>query len=108
MIDYYIFIEGYTVDDVKKLLNKYGYNKDAAEEIYNMIIEIPSQYSSYGYGKVVFVKIHDDAKKALSYYYDEIDYNMAIQSNGWTGLESLISLSDDYIAKQQFLHGIIK
>ena len=73
-LDVGIHYEGWRVKDVANFLKKLGYNEDAAQEIFNLLIETPSQYAAYGYGKYVFTKIHNEAKETLGNYYDEERY----------------------------------
>ena len=96
-IDVGIHYEGWTVADCSKYLYLLGYNKDAAPEIYNLIIEMPSQYAAYGYGKVFFVKIHNEAKEILGIHYDEVEFNEMIHSRGWTNLGELENTYNEYM-----------
>ena len=105
-LDAGIHYEGWTVSDVSAYLDKLGYNADAAQEIYDLIIETPTQYASYGYGKLVFNKIHNQAKAALGVYYDEIEFNAMILSNGWVELEVLEEMVDAYLDDKCFEYGI--
>ena len=105
-LDAGIHYEGWTVSDVSAYLDKLGYNADAAQEIYDLIIETPTQYASYGYGKLVFNKIHNQAKAALGVYYDEIEFNAMILSNGWVELEVLEEMADAYLDDKCFEYGI--
>ena len=42
----------------------------------------------------VFNKIHNEAKKALGNYYNEIEFNSMILSNGWVELDILEEMVD--------------
>ena len=105
-LDVAIHYEGWTVSDVAAYMDKLGYSSDAAQELYDLIIEMPTQYASYGYGKVVFNKIHNEAKKALGNYYNEIEFNSMILSNGWVELEILEEMVDAYLDDKCFEYGI--
>lgn len=100
-IDAGIHYQRWTVTDVAKYLGDLGYNSGAAQEIYDLLIEMPSQYAAYGYGKYYFVKLHEEAKKALGSSYNEIEYNAALLSKGWTGLGELKNTSDEFIASKK-------
>lgn len=105
-LDVAIHYEGWTVSDVAAYMDKLGYSSDAAQELYDLIIEMPTQYASYGYGKLVFNKIHNEAKKALGNYYNEIEFNSMILSNGWVELEILEEMVDAYLDDKCFEYGI--
>ena len=105
-LDVAIHYEGWTVSDVAAYMDKLGYSSDAAQELYDLIIEMPTQYASYGYGKLVFNKIHNEAKKALGNYYNEIEFNSMILSNGWVELDILEEMVDAYLDDKCFEYGI--
>ena len=105
-IDVGVHYEGWAVKDVANFLKKLGYDSNAAQELYNLIIEIPTQYATYGYGKYIFNKIHNEAKATLGNYYDEVEFNAMILSNGWVGLETLEQMVDEYLDDKCFQYGI--
>ena len=105
-LDVGIHYEGWTVSDVAAYMDKLGYSSDAAQELYDLIIEMPTQYASYGYGKLVFHKVHNEAKKALGNYYNEIEFNSMILSNGWVELGTLEEMVDAYLDDKCFEYGI--
>lgn len=101
-IDYAIHIEGWSVSQVATYMNRSGFNGDAAEEIYNQLIEMPTQYAAYGYGIMYFHGIHETAKSKLGSAYNEIEFNAAILSKGWCSLGEVQNIVDEYIADKQF------
>ena len=106
LLDVGINYEGWALSDVTNYIKKLGYSSDVAEELYNLIIEIPTQYASYGYGKLVFNKIHNQAKETLGVYYNEIEFNSMILSNGWVELEILEEMVEEYLDDKCFEYGI--
>lgn len=96
-LDIGIMYEGWTVSQVASFLDKNGYNGDAAQEIYDLIIEMPAVYPAYGYGKMVFVSLHDEAKSLLGHYYDEVEFNDMLLSKGWTDLDELKNTYTEYM-----------
>ena len=100
-IDVGIHYEGWTVSKVASYLGSLGYNSGAAQEIYDLLIEMPATYQAYGYGKYFFIKLHKEAKKALGSAYNEVEYNEALLSKGWVGLEMLKENHDAYLASKQ-------
>ena len=97
-IDAGIHLEGWTVEDVATFMDELGYSSDSAGEIYDLIIEMPTQYAAYGYGKLFFNKLHREAKSLLGIHYDEIEFNAMLLSRGWTGLDILQETYDAYMA----------
>lgn len=105
-IDVGIHYQGWKISDVKSYLDNLGYNGEAAQEIYRLIIEQPTVYAAYGYGKYYFVHLHDKAQKILGEHYNEIEFNAMLLSNGWTSLDLLQQTYDRYMAKTCHKYGI--
>ena len=107
-IDAGIHLEGWTVSNVQNFLKRNGYNSDleTATEIYDLIIEMPSGYAAYGYGKLFFVNLHEEAKDILGGYYDEIEFNAMLLSKGWTSLGELENTYNDYMKAKCHKYGI--
>ena len=99
-IDVGIHYQGWTVDQVAGYLGSLGYNSSVAQEIYELLIEMPATYAAYGYGKYFFIKLHKDAKNALGGAYNEVEYNKALLSKGWVGLDMLQEVHNEYIASK--------
>ncbi|MDE5715310.1 MAG: DUF885 domain-containing protein, partial [Anaeroplasmataceae bacterium] len=74
-LDAGIHYEGWDIAETRNFLKRNGYNSDAAEDIYNLLIETPVSYAAYGYGKLFFYNLHQEAKEILGGFYDEIDFN---------------------------------
>ena len=105
-LDFGIHAEGWDVEKVGKYLTRNGYNGDAAQEIYDLLIEVPSQYAAYGYGKIVFLKLHEEAKEILGGYYDEVEFNGMLHSRGWTDLGELENTYKEYMKAECHKWGI--
>lgn len=105
-LDAGIHLEGWDTAAVGRYLKKNGYNEGAAIDIYRLLIETPVSYAAYGYGKLFFYNLHEDAKEALGGYYDEIEFNTVLLSKGWTSLGELKKTVDAYIAQKSFEHNI--
>ena len=106
-LDVGIHYEGWTVKEVGAFLKKLGYDESAAQEIYNLIIETATQYASYGYGKYIFFNLHKEAKEVLGNYYNEIEFNTMLLSNGWVGLETIEQMCDEYLEAKCFEYGLL-
>ena len=96
-IDAGIHLQGWSIDEVAEYLDGLGYNGGAAEEIYNLLIEMPTQYAAYGYGKLTFYNLHQEAQKYLGVHYDEIEFNAMLLSKGWTSLGILQETYEEYM-----------
>ena len=105
-IDAGIHLEGWGVEEIASFMDKLGYSSDGAESIYTLLTEIPTQYAAYGYGKIVMNKLHNDAKRILGIYYDEVEFNAMIHSKGWTDLAILEDTYHDYMVIKCHEHGI--
>ena len=92
-IDLGIHYEGWGIAGLEKYLGA-GYNYQA---IINQFIEMPTTYNAYGYGKLYFVKLHNEAKEILGVHYDEIEFNTMLHSRGWTNLGELKNTYNDYM-----------
>lgn len=105
-LDAGVHLEGWGVDEIAKYMSGLGYSSDSAESIYDLLIEIPTQYVSYGYGKLVFVNLHEEAKEILGIYYDEVEFNAMLLSKGWTDLGILQETYHEYMKDKCFQLGI--
>lgn len=99
-LDIGIHYQGWSVKQVGQYLGSLGYNEGAAQEIHDLLIEMPATYQAYGYGKYFFVKLHNEAKAAVSNY-NEVEFNEKLLSHGWVGLGDLQQLTNEYIASKQ-------
>lgn len=105
-LDAGIHLQGWTENNIATYMNGLGYSSDSAGMIYDLLVEIPTQYASYGYGKYIFIKLHNEAQKKLGIYYDEVEFNAMLLSKGWTDLEQLEKTYEDYMTIKCHEHGI--
>ena len=105
-IDVGIHYEGWDVNKVSSFLGQNGYNSEAGENIYRLLIEMPSGYAAYGYGKLTFCNLHDKAKKILGVHYNEVEFNEMLLSKGWTTLDELNNTFDEYMVRACYRYGI--
>lgn len=96
-LDAGIYLEGWNVEDVANYMTEMGYVADGAQDIYNLLIEMPTQYAAYGYGKLFFYNLHEEAKTILGKSYDEVEFNAMLLSNGWTSLDILKETYEQYM-----------
>lgn len=107
-IDAGIHCEGWKVEDVASYMKSLGYGSSQAEEIFNLLIETPASYAAYGYGKLFFYNLHQEARDVLGNYYDEVEFNAMLLSKGWTSLGTLHETYNEYITKTCHKYGITK
>ena len=105
-IDLGIHMEGWKEKEIADLLDEIGYSTDYAKELFNQMIEMPTTYNAYGYGKYLFIKLHEDAKAKLGKFYNEIEFNEMILSKGWTTLGELVNTYENYMTKACHKYGI--
>ena len=67
---------------------------------------MPTTYAAYGYGRLEFSKLHDEAQKVLGKYYDEVEFNAMVLSKGWTNLGILQDTYEAYMIDKCFECGI--
>ena len=75
-------------------------------ELYKLLIEMPTTYAAYGYGKIVFVELHNQAKELLGAHYDEVEFNTMLISNGWINLAELEIQYNEYMKVKCYEAGI--
>ncbi len=105
-LDAGIHYQGWGVNDVAKYMDQLGYSSDAAQEIYDLLIEMPAGYAAYGYGKLTFINLHNNAKKVLGGAYNEIEFNAMLLSKGWTSLGELYNTYNEYMVNKCHKLGI--
>ena len=99
-IDLNIHLKEWDVNDIYSYFDENGYNKDAAQSIYDRMIELPVTYNAYGFGKIVFNSLHERAKDTLGSIYNEVEFNTMLLSNGWTGLDELLNTYNTYMLRK--------
>lgn len=102
ILDAKIHCEGWKASDISKFMKQNGYDDSlsTANEIYNLLIETPASYAAYGYGKLFFYNLHEEAKGILGDNYNEIEFNTMLLSKGWTSLGELKETYTTYMKKK--------
>ena len=75
LIDFYVNYEGWTYDQVEKYIVGEGYSKDAAKEIYYIMLDDPCIYHRYFLGLVQYLEMYDSAKALLGDKFTNINFN---------------------------------
>ena len=105
-IDLGIHVQGWKTEEIANLLDSLGYSSSYAQDLFNQLIEMPTTYNAYGYGKYYFMKLHDEARSILGKYYNEVEFNQMLLSKGWTNLGELKNTYDEYMKKACHRYGI--
>lgn len=98
LADIYVNYYGYSVDELADYMNDNGFNGDAAEGLYDMMVEEPGYYPQYFVGYLEFVELRDYAKNALGNDFDEVAYHQVILETGPCDFDTLRAQMDKYIA----------
>lgn len=111
MFDAYIHCKGWGPENISNWLQRnYGYDEadgdEVGDEIYKQLIEMPVTYAAYAYGKLFFVRLHDEAKAILGSFYNEVEFNGMLLSKGWTSLGELQNTYNEYMEAKCHKHGI--
>ena len=93
-LDLDINYKGKTLSQIR---NEYSDIFNDVTSVYELLVEIPSEYAPYGFGSARMVTLHEEAKKALGAKYNEVAYNAAILKYGWPDFETAIKISNDFI-----------
>lgn len=97
LADIYVNYYGYTVKELAKYMDSMGFNGDAAQGLYDMMIEEPGYYPQYFVGYLEFVELRDYAKEALGSEFDDIAYHQIILETGPCDFVTLRNQMDKYI-----------
>ena len=106
--DYGIHILGWKAAEINEFFGSIGFSDTIGDSLFKQLIEMPTDYTAYGYGMSYFVDLHDNAKQKLGDLYDEIEFNAAILSHGWCSLGELKQVCDEYIADTNFVLGALR
>ena len=97
LADIYVNYYGYSLQDLCDYMDELGFNTEAAEGLYDMMIEEPGYYPQYFVGYLEFVELRDYAKNQLGDSFDEIGYHQTILETGPCDFDTLRNQMDPYI-----------
>lgn len=97
LADIYVNYYGYTVDELASYMDDNGFNGDAAQGLYDMMIEEPGYYPQYFIGYLEFVELRDYAEEKLGADFDEVAYHKVILETGPCDFDTLRTQVDRYI-----------
>lgn len=93
--------EGWSPEDTATYLNENGFNKDAAEEIYNYVIAEPANYQMYILGWLEFKNMRAEAEEKLGDKFDEQEFHKILLDAGPCQFYLLRKLVSDYVLQNQ-------
>ena len=76
------------------------------QDIYDQIVEIPTNSSMYFYSYSKLQDMHDNAKEELEMIFDEVEFNKVILDCGAAPLEIVEEAVEQYIEEQKYIHGL--
>lgn len=97
LADIYVNYYGYTVEDLADYMNEMGFNGDAAQGLYDMMVEEPGYYPQYFIGYLEFVELRDYATEQLGADFNEEAYHKVILETGPCDFTTLREQMDEYI-----------
>lgn len=81
-VDMGIHYLGWEVEDVKEYLTYYGLNGEAAQQLFEIMVEEPGNYLSYFIGYMEFLNLRDVAEEAWGETYSLKKFHEAVLSFG--------------------------
>ena len=85
------------MDQLASYMDDNGFNGDAAQGLYDMMIEEPGYYPQYFIGHLEFVELRDYAEEKLGEDFDEVAYHKVILETGPCDFDTLRTQVDRYI-----------
>lgn len=98
---------GYDIEEFTALVNELTGNSftstdEAIVSTYEQLIEIPTNMSMYGLSLLVLEDLHEMAEEALGEFFDEVEFNSVLLSEGAAPLDIVISRVKEYINDKTF------
>lgn len=102
-LDLGIHYEGWTINETLNYLQKYfsGYTYEAAQRIFEQLVEVPTNSQQYFFTYFKLVDMHDRAKNALGSNFDPIEFHKLILDCGPVPLRFIETEVDNYIANKK-------
>lgn len=90
---------GKTEKDLEEYVSSLGLNADAAADLYDMALQYPAEYASYGYGLMRLVEMRQKAEEELQDSFSEKEFNEVILNNGPRTLDAVEKDVDEWISE---------
>ena len=73
---------GYSAEELGDWLEELGYSREIADDLYNVSLEMPGGYLSYGFGAAKFWSLRQRTEDALGDDFDEEEFHYQILNHG--------------------------
>lgn len=100
-IDIGVNYEGWDVDDVQVYLTNNGFSGEAAQDIFDYVIDDPANYLKYYVGYLEFYNLEKYAKSELGDSFDYKEFNKALLDAGPCQFNIVKSFVDNYIKESK-------
>lgn len=101
LIDIGVNYYRWTLDDTTKFISDYGYSSQVAENIYNYVIEAPTNYLEYYVGYLEFTELKEYASSKLGNKFNLKSFNKALLDAGPSQFSVVKKYVDAYIQKNK-------
>lgn len=108
-VDLGIHGQGWFAEDIADFMSDiFGSEFTASDmqDIYDQIVEIPTNSSMYFYSYSKLQDMHDNAKEELEMVFDEVEFNKVILDCGAAPLEIVEEAVAKYIEEQKYINGL--
>lgn len=89
---------GYSLEELGDWLEEIGYDRDIAETMYNVSIEMPGAYLPYGFGVAKFWSLRQRTEDALGEDFDEEEFHYQLLNHGPRQFELVEEDLEAYVA----------
>lgn len=89
--------KGWSRQDLRDYLNEKGFNGDASDDLYNHVVEEPTNYLYYYISYLKFEELELKAKKALGNKFDLVEFHKVLLDAGPCQFDILEQDVDSYI-----------
>lgn len=80
--DIYIHYDGYTPEQLGKVLSNYGFSHSVSSSIYETLLDEPVVYLPYAVGYLEFISLKDTAKKLWAEEYSDYRFHEFVMETG--------------------------
>ena len=100
LCDIFVNYYGYTKENLEDFLTERGFEKQAADSLYETVIETPGLYPRYYCSYLELVNIREKAEQSLGNKFDVKEFNTLILDTGICYYSQLEETVDKYIDKK--------
>ncbi|MBO5525450.1 MAG: DUF885 domain-containing protein [Clostridia bacterium] len=91
---------GWTVEELGDFLGQSGFNEEAAQELYDVLVTVPTVYLSYGAGVYEMLSIRSYAEKLAGKKFKLKEFHQLVLDIGPCGFDLLRELVGEYYGDQ--------